>query len=146
MVCFAFVSRRGQDILQEVSIPCSSTSNPAAAHSNEPVTFGHRMVFGFFEGQFTLMEVESFMQDLALSAGTAPAAQEYFKSYNSGSKVSTGGITFQKHTQIPRKFLAIMEEYREVKYINELSFQSIQVEWFESLRALQPMQLPVNDP
>ena len=146
MVCYAFVARRGQDILQEVSIPCSSTSNPAAAHSNEPVTFGHRMVFGFFQGQFTLMEVESFMQDLALSAGTAPAAPEYFEVYNADSKVSTGGITFQNLIHIPHKVLAIMEEYRHVKYINERSFQSLQVEWFESLRALQPMQLPVNDP
>ena len=146
MACYAFVSRKGQDILQEVSIPSARTGNPAASSCNELETFGHRMVFGFFEGQFTLKEVDCFMQDLALSAGTAPTAQEYFKSYNSDSKVSTGGITFQNHTHIPRKVLAIMEEYREVKYINERSFQSVQVEWFESLRALQPMQLPVNEP
>ena len=38
--------------------------------------------------------------------------------------------------------MAIMEEYRYVKYIIERSFQNLQVEWFESLKALQPVQLP----
>ena len=94
MACYAFVSRRGQDILQEVSTPYASTGNPAAPHCNELGPFGHRMVFGFFEGQFILEEVDCFMQDLALSH-RAPAAQEYFKIYNSSSKVSTGGTTFQ---------------------------------------------------
>ena len=145
MARFAFVSRKGRDIRQEVSIPCECTDSPSAAYCSEPETFGYRVVFGFFEWQFMLEEIDCFMQDLALSH-RAPAAQEYFKLYNASSKVSTGGITFQKHTLIPQNVLAIMEEYREVKYINERSFQSLQVEWFESLRALQPMQLPVNDP
>ena len=144
MACYAFVSRRGQDILQEVSTPYARTGNPAVPHCNEPEPFGHRMVFGFFEGRFTLEEVDCFMQDLALSH-RAPAAQEYFKIHNSSSKVSTGGITFQKHTLIPQNVLAIMEEYSEVKYIDELSFRSIQVEWFESMRALRAMQLPGNE-
>ena len=144
MACYAFVSRRGQDILQTISTPHAITGNPAVPQRNESEPFGHRMVFGFFEGRFTLEEADCFMQDLALSH-RAPTAQEYFKTHNSSPKVSTGGITFQKHTLIPQNVLAIMEEYCEVKYIDELSFRSIQVEWFESMRALRAMQLPGNE-
>ena len=142
MVCYAFAVRRGQDILLEVPMPVSGTSCQAAEHSHEPATFGHRMVFGFFQGQFTQMEVESFMQDLAQTTGTALAAPDHFEAYDADSKVSTGGITFQNPIHIPHNILAIMEEYRYVKYITERSFQNLQVEWFESLKALQPVQLP----
>ena len=104
------------------------------------------MVFGFFEGQFMLEEIDCFMRDLALSSGTAPAAKYYFKSYNSDSKVSTGGISLQKNMHIPRRVLEIMEEYRDVKYIGELAFQCIHAEWFGSLNALQAMQLLAKEP
>ena len=86
------------------------------------------------------------MQDLALSSGTAPAAKEYFKSYNSDSRASTGCIFFQKNMHIPRRVLEIMEEYRDVKYIDELAFQCIHAEWFGSLNVLQAMQLLANEP
>ena len=145
MARFALVSRKGQDILQEVPIPCECTDSPAA-YCSEPETFGYRVVFGFFEGQFTLDEIDCFMRDLALSSGTAPAAKYYFKSYSSDSKVSTGGISFQKNMDIPRRVLEIMEEYRDVKYIDELAFQCIHAEWFGSLSALQAMQLHVKEP
>ena len=69
----------------------------------------------------------------------------YFKSYNSDSRVSTGGISFQKNMHIPRRVLEIMEEYRDVKYIDELAFQCIHAEWFGSLSSLHAMQLPVKE-
>ena len=93
-----------------------------------------------------LEEIDCFMQDLALLSGIARAANEYFKSYNSDFKVSTGGISFQKNMHIPRRVLEIMEEYRDVKYIDELAFQCIHAERFGSLSALQAMQLPVKEP
>ena len=142
MVCYAFAVRRGQDILLEVPMPVSGTSCQAAEHSNEPTTFGHRMVYGFFQGQFTQMEVESFMPDLAQTTGTAPAAPDHFEAYDADSKVSTGGITFQSPTHIPHNILAIMEDYRYGKYITERSFLNLQIEWFESLKTRQPVQLP----
>ena len=146
MSVFAFVSRKGQDILQEVSMPCEDIDRPLSAHSIEPDTFGYRVVFGFFEGQFTADEIDSFMQDLALSPGTAPVANEYFKSYNAGSRVSTGGISFHKNMFIPGRVLEIIEEYRDVKFIDKLAFQCIHAEWFGSLSALQAMRLPVKEP
>ena len=130
MVRFAFVSRKGQDILQEVSIPCECADSPSAMYCSEPETFGYRVVFGFLEGQFMPEEIDCFMQDLALSSGTVPAAKYNLKSYKSDSKVSTGGISFQKNMHIPRRVLEIMEEYRDVKYIDELAFQCIHAEWF----------------
>ena len=74
MARFAFVSRTGQDILQIVSIPCECTDSHFVAYCNEPETFGYRLVFVFFEGQFMLEEIYCFMQDVALSSGTALAA------------------------------------------------------------------------
>ena len=47
---------------------------------------------------------------------------------------------------IPRRVLEIMEEYRDVKYIDELAFQCIHAEWFGSLSALHAMQLLVKEP
>ena len=146
MAPFAFVSRKGKDILQEVSIPCECTDTPSVSYRSEPETFGYRVVFWFFEGQFMLEEIDCFMQDLALSSGTAPAAKAYFKSYNSDSLDCTGGISFRKNMHIPRRVLEIMEEYRDVKYIDELAFQCIHAEWFGSLNALQAMRLPVKEP
>ena len=146
MARFDFVSRKGGDILQEVSIPCECTDSPSVSYCSEPETFGYRVLFGFFEGQFMFEEIDCFMQDLALSSGTAPAPKKYFKSYNSDSKVSTGGISLQKNMHIPRRVLEIMEEYRDVKYIDELAFQCIHVEWFGSLSALQATQLLVKEP
>ena len=91
-------------------------------------------------------EIDCFMQDLALSSGTALAAKEYFKSYNSDSRVGTGGISFQKNMRIPRRVLEIMEGYRDVKYIDEFAFECIHAEWFGSLDAVQAMQLLVKEP
>ena len=108
MAVFASVSWKGQDILQEVPMPCEDIDTPLSAHSIEPDTFGYHVVFGFFEGQFTEFEIDSFMQDLALSPGTAPVAIEYLKSYNADSRVSTGGISFQKNMYIPGSVLEIM--------------------------------------
>ena len=145
MAVFDFVSKKGQDILQEVSMPCEDIDNPLSAHSIEPDTFGYRVVFGFFEGQFIADEIDSFMQDLALSPGTAPVANEYFKSYNAGSRVSTGGISFQKNMYIPGRVLEIIEEYRDVKFIDKLAFQWFHAEWFGSLSALQATRLLVKE-
>ena len=146
MAVFAFVSRKCQDVLQEVSMPCEDIDSPLFVHSIKPDTFGYREVFGFFEGQFTADEIDSFMQDLALSPGTAPVANEYFKSYNADSRVSTGGISFQKNMYIPGRVIEIMEEYRDVKFIDKLAFQCIHAEWFGSLGDLQAMRLLVKEP
>ena len=40
----------------------------------------------------------------------------------------------------------IIEEFSDVKFIDGLAFQCIQAEWFGSLRSLQAMCLPVNEP
>ena len=85
------------------------------------------------------------MCDLVGSSGTAPVAEEYFKAYNSDSRISTGGISFQKNMHIPSRVLDITAEFNDVKFIDELSFQSIQAEWFGSLRALQPVLLSVKE-
>ena len=127
-------------------MPCDGVDSLLAAKPIQPDTFGYRVVFGFFEGQFTADEIDCFVQDLALSPGTAPVANEYFKSYNADSRVSTGGISFQKNMHIPCRVLEIMEEYRDVKFIDKLAFQCIHDEWFGSLSALQAMRMPVKEP
>ena len=93
---FSFVTRNGEDILQEVLLPCGGSDRPLEDHPCDPGAFGHRVVFGFFEGQFTADEVNRFMQDLASAPGSAPMANNYFKSYNEDSRVNTGGISFEK--------------------------------------------------
>ena len=86
------------------------------------------------------------MQDLALSSCTAPVAEEYFKTYNPASRVNTSGISFQKNMHVPSRIRDIMEEFSEVKYIDELAFQIIRAEWFGSLNALQAVRLPLKEP
>ena len=73
-------------------------------HCIEPESFGYRVVFAFVEGQFTLDEIERFMCDLVGSSGTAPVAEDYFKAYNSDSRINTGGISFQKDMHIPTQY------------------------------------------
>ena len=105
---FAFVTRNGQDILQEVLLPCGGTDCPLEGQPCDPGAFGHRVVFGFFEGQFTADEVDRFMQDLASTPGSAPIANNYLKSYNDDSMVNTGGISFEKITRVPPRILEII--------------------------------------
>ena len=126
---FAFVSRNGLDLFQEVSISCPCPENSMVTHHCvEPESFGYRVVFAFFEGQFTLDEIECFMCDLVGSSGTAPVAEDYFKAYNSDSRINTRGMSFQKDMHIPNRIFDIMVEFNDVKFIDELSFQIIQAE------------------
>ena len=114
-------------------------------HCFEPESSGYRVVFASFEVQFTLDEIERFMCDVVGSSGTAPVAEDYFKAYNSDSRINTGGISFQKDMHIPSRIFDIMLEFNDVKFINELSIKIIQTEWFGSLRSLQPVVLSVKD-
>ena len=102
---FSFVIRNGEDILHEVLLPCGGTDCPLEGQPCDPGAFGHRVVFGFFEGQFTADEVHRFMQDLASTPGSAPIANNYFKSYNDDSRVHTGGISFEKNMRVPPRIL-----------------------------------------
>ena len=107
----------------------------------ETCSFGYRVVFGFFEGQFFLDKLDRFMRDLADCTGTAPVAGDYFNTYNADSRVSTSCISFQKNMHVPNRIQDIMGEFNEVKFIDELSFQTIKAEWFGSLRSLQAVRL-----
>ena len=73
-------------------------------------------------------------------------AYNYFESYNEDSRVNTGGISFESNIRVPPRFLGIIEEYRDVKFIDKLAFLCIRAEWFDSLRSLQAMRLPMNEP
>ena len=143
---FSFVTRDGVDILQEVVLPCGGFDSSLETHPCDPAVFGHRVVFGFFAGQFTADEVNRFMVDLAAAPGTAPMANNYFEFYNEDSRVNTGGISFQSNSRVPPRVLGIIDEYRGVKFIDELVFLSSRAEWFGLLRALQAMRLPMNEP
>ena len=106
MARFAFVTRKGFDLISEASIPCSCTGvTPYMA----PESFGYRVVFGFFVGQFTLDEIDRFMTDVAASSGSAPVARDYFEFFEPESRVSTGGISFQKNVFVPSR---VSEYYR----------------------------------
>ena len=127
-------------------LPCGGTNCPLEGQPCDPGAFGHPIVFDFFEGQFTTDEVDRFMQDLASTPGSAPIANNYFKSYNDDSRVHTGGISFEKNMRVPPRILEIIEEFRDVKFIYKLAFLCIQAGWFGSLWSLQAMRLLVNEP
>ena len=143
---FSFVTRKGEDILQEVWSPSGGSDRPLETHPFDSAVFGHRVVFGFFEGQFTADEVNRFMEDLAACPGTAPMANNYFEFYNEDSRVNTCGISFESNILFPPRFRGIIKEYRDVKFIDKLAFLGIRAEWFGSLRSLQAMRLPMNEP
>ena len=60
-----------------------------------------------------------------------------FKSFEHESRVSTGGISFQKNVLVPSRVQNIIDEYNDVKFLDSLTFECIQAEWFGSLSALQ---------
>ena len=134
MARFAFVTRKGLDLISEATIPCSCAG---VAPYMAPESFGYRIVFGFFVGQFILDEIDRFMTDVAASSGSALVAGDYFKSFEHESRVSTGGISFQKNVLVPSRVQNIIDEYNEVKFLDSLTFECIQAEWFGSLSALQ---------
>ena len=143
---FAFVTRDGADILQEVVVPCGGCDTSLETLPCVPSVFGHRVVFGFFVGQFTVDEVNLFMVDLSAAPGTSPMANDYFEFYNEDSRVNTGGISFQSNNRVPPRVLGIIDEYRRVKFIDELVFLNIRAEWFGLLRSLHAIKLPMNEP
>ena len=112
MARFAFVTRKGLDLISEAPIPCSCAG---VAPYMALESFGYRVVFGFFVGQFTLDEIDRFMTDVAASSGSAGVAGDYFKSFEHESRVSTGGISFQKNVLVPNIVQNIIDEYNEVK-------------------------------
>ena len=136
MVSHAFVLRMGQHILLEFPLSEAGTIGEA------PATFGHRMVYGFFKGHFNQQEVENYMQRLAETTQGAPEATQHFEVFDAESKCNTGGITVQTLARLPQNITAMMEEYSQVKFITENAFEDIQVEWYDSLKAMQPVQLP----
>ena len=142
MVCHAFVVRMGQDILLEFPLSETGTICEATNHSEVPATFGHRMVYGFFQGHFSQQEVENYMQRLAETIQGAPEATQHFEVFDAESKCNTGGITVQTLARLPQNITAMMEEYSQVKFITENAFEDIQVEWYDSLKAMQSVQLP----
>ena len=115
---FSFVNRNCEDILQEVWSPCGGSDRPLETHPFDSTVFGHRVVFGFFAGQFTVDEVNLIMADLSSAPGTSPMANDYFVTYNEGSRVYTGGISFQSNNRVPSRVLGIIDEYRRVKFID----------------------------
>ena len=69
MARYAFVTRKGLDLVTEVAIPCTCSG---VAPYVAPEPDGYRVVFGFFVGQFTLDEIDRFMTYVAASPGSAP--------------------------------------------------------------------------
>ena len=138
MARYAFVTRKGLDLITEVSIPCSCAG---VAPYLAPEPDGYRVVFGFFVGQFILDEIDRFMSDVAASSGSAPVARDYFEIFEPESSVSTGGISFQKNVLVPSRVQNIIDEYNEVKFLDSLTFECIQAEWSGSLSALQVVRL-----
>ena len=136
MVSHAFVVRMGQHILLEFPLSEAGTIGEA------PTTFGHRMVYGFFKGHFIQQEVENYMQRLAETTQGAPEATQHFEVFDAESKCNTGGITVQTLARLPQNITAMMEEYSQVKFITENAFEDIQVEWYDSLKAMQFVELP----
>ena len=138
MVRYAFVTRKGFDLVTDVAMSC--TCSGVVPHV-DPEPDGYRVVFGFFVGQFTLDEIDSFMTYVAASPGTAPLARDHFKTFSPDSRVSTGGISFLRNVGVPIRVQNIIDEYNEVKYIDALTFECIQAEWSGSLSALQVVRL-----
>ena len=142
---FSFVTRKGEDILQEAWSPCGGSDRPLEPHPFDSAVFGHRVVFGFFEGQFTTDEVNRFMEDLAAHPGTAPMAYNYFEFFSEDLRVNTGGISFESNILVAPKLRGLMMDYRDVKFIDKITFLCIRAEWFDTLRSLQAMRLRRNE-
>ena len=143
---FAFVTRDGTDILQEVVVPCCGCDTSLETLPCFPSVFGHRVVFGFFMGQFTVDEVNLFMIDLSAAPGSPPMAHDYFAIYDEDSRVNTGGISFQSNNCASARVLGIIDEYRCVKFIDESAFLNIRSEWYGLLKSLQAIKLPSREP
>ena len=98
-------------------------------------------MLGFFEGEFTIEELESFMGELAESSGTAPMAGRYFKKYNPEFDVNTIGIVIQKTMVLPNTIQEIIDEFNDIKFIDEATYHLIETKWYGTPRAMQAVRL-----
>ena len=138
MALYAFVIRRGIDL---VSVTDLSRPSLCSSSLEASVSYGYRVVVGYFKGQFNLEEIDDFMSAVALSHGSAPAAEDHFHSLSSESRVVTSGLSFRHDVELPPRLQAIMEEYSKVKFIDADSFERIQAEWARSLSRFQVVRL-----
>ena len=138
MAFYAFVIRRGIDL---VSVTDLSRPSLCSSSLEAPVSYGYRVVVGYFKGQFTLEEINGFMAAVALSQGSAPAAEDHFHSLSYESRVITSGLSFRHDVEIPLRIQAIMEEYNKVKFIDVYNFERIRAEWACSLSPFQVVRL-----
>ena len=138
MTLYASVIRRGIDL---VSVTDLSRPSLCASALEVSVSYGYRVVVGYFKGQFNLEEIDDFMSAVALSHGSAPAAEDHFHSLSSESRVITSGLSFRHDVELPPRLHAIMEEYSKVKFIDAYNFQRIRAEWACSLSSFQVVRI-----
>ena len=79
MARYAFVTRKGFDLVTDVAMSC--TCSGVVPHV-DPEPNEYRVVFGFFVGQFTLDEIDNLMTYVAASTGTAPLARTTLKPFH----------------------------------------------------------------
>ena len=85
------------------------------------------------------------MGDLAESSETAPMAGRYFKKYNTEFHVNTGGISVQKTMCLPNNIQEIIDEFNDIKLIDEATYHLIETEWYGTLRSMQAVRLPEKE-
>ena len=81
------------------------------------------------------------MGDLAESSGTASVAGRYFKKYNSEFHVNTAGISVQKMMVLPNKSLEIIDEFNDIKFIDEATYHQMETAWYGILRSIKEVRL-----
>ena len=82
------------------------------------------------------------MQRLADTTQGAPDARQHFEVFDAESKCYTGGITVQNLAMLPQHITSMMEENTQVNFITANAFEDMQVKWFDSLNAMQSVELP----
>ena len=128
-------------MIDRVSVTDLSRPSLCSSSLEAPVSYGYRVVVGYFKGQFTLEEIDGFMAAVALSQGSAPAAEDHFHSLSFESRVITSGLSFRHDVELPPRIQAIMEEYNKVKFIDAYNFERIRAEWACSLSSFQVVRL-----
>ena len=89
MTRFAFVTKEARQYLKYVKNVQEYDGDTFVEQRLGPVE-----VF-CFKGNYIVAELNSFIADLAESAGEAPPAQGYFKHFHNGIEVFTGGLSIQ---------------------------------------------------
>ena len=99
-------------------------------------TSSTRIVYGFIEGKFDSTEMRNFFEAFVNAASVALNAEAFFRHFDDGLTILTGGLTFDGGN-VPPCILEFTSEFSHAKLLDELTYRRIKQVWNDTLCSIQ---------